>query len=734
MKRNLWMDTVGAEGRDAFLIGNGCLGAMTSGGIEDETLLLNEESMYYGGADHCWNPDMQAMLPKVRHLLEAGESIAAEELAAMCMQSPVQYPHAYQPLAQWNIHWYNHREQATAYKRWLRLDEAITGQSYVIADTRYIRKLFASAEDQVLVYHCTAEGTELLGCRMTLSRRPFDSALEKDGTDGIHIYGKLGVDGVAYSARLRVRTDGEVRVVGGQIEVKNAHWLTSLLCAETNALEMGEKARSERRMHAAMGKPFEALLYDHVQEYAPRFARVSLLLGNEEDEEIDLKLPLPAQVAVSPKSATLMADLGRYLLLSSSRNCALPANLQGIWNASFTPPWDCGYTLNINTQMNYWMAEPCGMMECVPPLFDYIERLCAHGRIASSRLYGARGSVAHHVSDHTCRTQPTGRFLSSPFWKMGLCWMALHLWEHYRYTEDITFLRERAYPVLREAALFCLDILWEGEDGILRSGPSSSPENIYYDGHGNTVSICLAPMMDFAIMDALFGALARCAECVVDDGHFFEKIADARARLPQPFVSRHGGVAEWLEDFVGAELGHRHISQLFSLYPGNACWNEVLRAAARQTIDVRLANAQVPMPGWTNAWMACCHARLGLSEDALARLDEIMRVDCSAALLCHNQAFQLDGNYGFTAGVVEMLLQSTEGRISLLPALPEAWASGYYTGLRTVGGHEVALRWSPAAGVRGRLTAGKTEVVQIAYLGQFAEIDVVAGQKYSLVF
>lgn len=434
-----------------------------------------------------------------------------------------------------------------------------------------------------------------------------------------------------------------------------------------------------------------------------------------------------------PGLASLYFQYGRYLLIASSRPGSLPANLQGIWNRDMLPIWDSKYTININTQMNYWPAESCNLTDCHKPLFVFIERLRESGRVTADKMYGCRGFMAHHNSDIWADTAPQDVCVTSTFWTMGAAWLCLHLWDHYDYSRDAAFLRE-AYDTMKEAALFLTDFLVEGPQGQLVTCPSSSPENRYRLPSGESGALTYAPAMDSQIITELFRRCIQAAQILDIDREFAAELEAALARIPAPAIGKHGQIQEWIDDYDEIEPGHRHISQLFALHPGTQIdvhEHPQLAEAARTTLRRRLLHGG-GHTGWSRAWIVNMWARLEDGEQVYEHLMELLRSSTLPNLFCDHPPFQIDGNFGGTAGMAEMLLHSHTGELRLLPALPAAWRSGRVRGLRARGGYEIDIDWENGELVRLRVAASVSGRCALRYRQRKREIALKAGEALIL--
>ncbi|WP_200958339.1 glycoside hydrolase N-terminal domain-containing protein [Massilia sp. Root335] len=774
-KLALWYERPARQWVEALPVGNGRLGAMVYGRPLQERLQLNEDTLWAGGPYRFDNPGFKAALPRVRALIDDGKFEQARDLVArdMIAKPATQMPYGAAGDLLFDFHGI---DGVQAYRRSLDLDTAIATTRFTSGAARHVREVFSSAPDQVIVLHLQATGGTLdfdVGYRhprevkygettydgsnaqqaapvgaawdvkeeLLEAQRPASLSIRPDGPRALLVEGRnadnAGVAGaLRYAVRVLAVGDGKVDAAGDRLRVRGAREITLLVGAATSFVNFraldGDPVQAVRqRVDAAARKTYASLRADHVKAHRALFSRLSLRLGRDDAGAG----PTDARIAAVPRAddaslatlAALYLQYGRYLLISSSRPGSQPANLQGIWNEGTNPPWGSKYTININTEMNYWPAEAANVAPCVEPLVAMVEELAVSGADVAKDAYGARGWVAHHNTDLWRAAVP----IDGPNWGMWPCggaWLCKTLWDHYEYAPDDAFLA-RIYPVLKGAALFFVDVLVDDPHGRgLVTSPSISPENEHHPG----VAVCAGPAMDRQIVRDLFAWTLAAHDRLRDpDADFRKAVEDKRARLAPDRIGAQGQLQEWLDDWdaQAPEQHHRHVSHLYAVYPSeqiNVRDTPDLIKAAKVSLNTRGDMST----GWATAWRLALWARMGDGEHAYGILRGLLAPERTYPnMFDAHPPFQIDGNFGGAAGILEMLVQSWGGEIRILPALPRAWPEGAVHGVRARGGIEVDVDWAGGRATRLALRGKPGQSVKVRIGARLATVKLDAAGR-----
>ena len=744
-------------------LGNGRLGMMVFAGLGKDRIVLNAESVWSGSPSDDNRSDAYKQLPNIRRLLQQGKNDEAERLVNQTFTckgkgsghgNGANVPFGcYQVLGNLTMEFETDPNSATDYRRQLDLSTALADVRYRLDGVSYHRRYFTSAPDQIGVIRLTTDSPASLTFDISLDR-PERFSTEGTADNELLRTGQLnngqGGGGVKYAARIRViTTGGNVTVTGNRLKVRSANAATILFAAETDYHGVvprdrkidDPRAKTAEVIAAAAAKPYETILADHIADHRLFFDRVSISLNDGKSTSrqnalsaTDKRIKAFAETAEDPALVALYFNFGRYLLIGSSRPGTLPANLQGIWAEEIQTPWNGDWHLDINIQMNYWPAEICNLGDCHVPMLRLIEALQRPGRDTAKSYYNANGWVAHVITNAWGFTAP-GERASWGSTVSGSAWLCEHLWEHYAFTEDKQYLRW-AYPIMKGSAQFYLDMLiTEPAHGWLVTAPSNSPENAFRMKNGATAHTCMGPTVDMQILRELFGNCIAAGEILDVDERFRENLKAKRARLAPNQIGPEGRLQEWLESYEEPDPHHRHISHMYGLYPYYELAPQIapkLADAAGKSLERRGFRGDV---GWANAWKVGLYARLLDSNKAYGYLKRLIGLNAFPNLYnaCWpGRVFQIDGNFGGTAGIAEMLLQSHAGEIHLLPALPDAWPAGHVKGLCARGGFTIDIEWENGALSQVKILSKAGGDCKIRYGNKVIEMKTRKGKLYVL--
>jgi alpha-L-fucosidase 2 len=763
----LWYSQPAKTWNDALPLGNGKIGVMVFGNTSNERIQLNDDSMWPGSDKEWGNPEgNKEDLNALRQLLFDGKIVEADAMFVDKFSNKT-VRRSHQTLGDLFID-FDH-QNITDYKRTLDIDNAISTVSYKSNGNLITEKIFVSAPDKAIMIEFTSEADDGLNGKIRLTRpedngHPTvissvkDNILIMDGEvtqragkfrtnnpasatgDGDGDYALL--NGVKFQTCLKVKNEGgEVTVGKDYQELKNVKKATFYLVTNSSYYFEDYQGQNKKDLAAIKNLSFEAMQSRHIEDYQSLFSRVALDLNGHDLDSIptDERLQRVKDGQVDLDLETLLYQYGRYLLISSSRPGTNPANLQGLWNNKILAPWNADYHLNINLQMNYWLADMTNLSELNQPLFEYVDRLIENGKVTARKNFGCGGAYLPHATDLWA---PTWMRAPKTKWGCSLAaggWMAQHYWHHYEYTRDENFLKNQGFPALEAIAQFYSDwIIKDPRDGKLISAPSTSPENEYITENGDIVASCLGSAMDQQVIDEVFTNYIKASEVLGIENEMLEKVKSQQEQLRPGFVLGEGGrILEWDRQYKENEPGHRHMSHLYGFHPGTsitASETPEIFEAVRKTLDYRLANGGAGT-GWSRAWLINCAARLFDGAMAHEHIQFMFKKSIMDNLFALTGPFQIDGNFGFTAGLTEMLLQSHEANtMRLLPALPPLWKDGTIKGLKARGGFIVGMEWAEGKLTHASIFSPLGGKCKINYKGQIKELALNKGEKHQLKF
>lgn len=735
---------------DGIPLGNGRLGAMVLGHLKEEIIVINEETLCYGPSRERENPDAALHLQEIRELLLKGKVEKAAFLSKMALTSTPKYNNPYQPVGDLRLCFLNHSGKGRGFESRLDIGKAVARVAYEMDETHYEREYLVSKAYQVLAIRIRTKGKHKITMSANISRKPFEefTGILAEGTAGN--WGENGACGMHYLSAVRIASK-KGKTMGDAVYIEDAEEVVVYLAAGTDYEECleGTKKNSQdaynslyqkigSRLDAAQAAGYEEIKRRHIEDYQDLYKNFGLDLMGDSPIGLSTAELLSAYRAGDTSHENYLTELltafARYLMIASSDSCLLPANLQGLWNGSYEPPWQCQYTININTEMNYWFAEKAGLSRCHLPVLNLVKLLAKNGRKTAEKLYHARGFCAHHNTNVWGCSAPEGIFDASPYWVMGGAWMCLHLWEHYLYTEEQSFLKE-AMPLMREAIRFFEDYLFELPNGMLITGPVVSPENTYRSAAGETGALCMGTAMDSAILRQLLQSYLDGMKVL---GMKEEKEEAALSailkKLPPLMIGKDKRLLEWMEEFEEMEPGHRHISHLYALHPGHEITPETPEyfEAAKKTLSTRLAHGG-GHTGWSRAWQACFAARLREPEELKEHVGELLKRCIQDNLLDVHPPFQIDGNFGIAEAVLEGIVQNLGDKVELLPALPKSWKDGSLKGYILQGNTRLDMSWKDGTLTKLKLTAQKTKTYRLHFQDEIKEVVCQAGKTIVLI-
>lgn len=770
----LWYESPAGGWLDAMPLGCGRIGAMVYGGTSNEIIQFNEDTVWTRATKDMNNPDSLKYLPEVRKLLLEGNVLEAQELASMTQFAIPNEQPAYQVLGELRLfnmgqfktglpknypehvepysEGFCHIKKIENYYRELDMQNALAHVCYSYDSVNYKREYFVSEKTNTFMAHFTSDKKGGISLYAQIFRE-FDAIAKPISDDTLAMDGRAGALGSKYYMEVKFcPVGGHTEAIGQHIVVKDADELYIYVSAATDFRFEDYYAKVHEYIAQAIDTPYEKLKDEHIACHRELYDRTELEVRGSSGNDLSVSMPMDKRVAIWHESDTKNYDdfdfisqyfnFVRYELITASRAGSMPMNLQGVWCNEIWPSWECKFTTNINFEMNYWPAETANLHECHTAMFDHIDRVVENGKKTARIHYGCRGFTVHSNTDLWADTAPVDNVYCG-LWPAGGGWLSLHLWQAYQYNCDFEFLKKRVYPVLKEAALFYVDFLVEDDKGRLVFGPSVSPENSYYDKNGYRVGLCMGATMDHSIIRCTFDAVKQAAAILGEENDsLIDEIDNALSKLAPIQISERGTIMEWLEDYERMLPGHRHLSHLFGVCPGDEISIEKtpeLAEACKRSLEERISYGS-GASGWSGAWAAGIWARLYEGERAYSHIKEIFRINTSTNLFDMHPplppgndkyVFQIDGNSGTLSALCELLIQSRADSVILLPCLPSSWKEGHVKGLRARGAVTVDMRWQEAvlseatiyAGVAGKIAVSTTVPITVDGVAALSKLE-----------